>query len=290
MPLEGALMFRMNGSSSFGGSRRQLVLLAPSGAKVPDKFRNRRDDARGHSDLLADLQRLRGRVYLEDGAIRQRDLTPDGRHEQSADGESWHILVVGEGNQVCGCARYMSHSPQARVEDLGISTAPLVTGALTGEWVRTAIEAHMEEARRRGLGYVEVGGWALTEELRWSAAALHLALASYALAEILGGCLSIGSVTHRHASSSILRRIGGTPLRYQGMETGSYFDPRYGCDMELLTFDSSRPNPKYKAMLAGIEEELMSTALVVRDAFVPSVVHEPILLPAPVPVARLSAA
>lgn len=283
-------MFRMNGSSTLGGTRRKLVLLAPSGAKVPEKFRNRRDDARSHSDLLADLQRLRGRVYLEDGAIRPSDLTHDKRHVQSADEESWHILVTGENGDVCGCARYMCHPASARLEQLGVATAPLVTSPLTSDWVRSAIEAQMQEARRRGLGYVEVGGWALTEELRWSAAALHLALASYALAELLGGCLSIGTVTHRHASSSILRRIGGTPLQFQGIETGSYFDARYGCDMEILTFDSSKPNPKYKTMLADIQKELATCAQVVGDSFVPANGHEPVLLPAPIAVARLSAA
>lgn len=283
-------MFRMNGTSPSCGSRRQLVLLAPNGAQIPDKFRNRRDDARGHASLLGDLQRLRGRVYVQDGAIQTWDLTADGRHTQAADDESWHILVTGEDGRVAGCARYFSHSPNARIEDLGVATAPLVTNSLTRDWARAAIESQLQDARDRRLGYVEVGGWALTEELRWSAAALHLALASYALAEILGGCLSIGTVTHRHASSSILRRIGGTSLQYGGMEAGSYFDPRYGCDMEILTFDSSKPNPKYKSMLAEIQKELATSAQVVGSPFVPAVVREPVLLPAALPVAQLSAA
>ncbi|MFN7933246.1 MAG: hypothetical protein U0R19_07960 [Bryobacteraceae bacterium] len=283
-------MFRMNGSSACGGSARQLVLLAPAGAKVPDKFRNRREDSRSHSGLLAELQRLRGRVYMEDGAIKPWDLTADKRHVQDADDASWHILVTGEDGRVSGCARYYSHPRNARVDDLGVATAPIVTRSLTHNWARAAIEAHLEDARNRGLGYVEVGGWALTEELRWSAAALHLALASYALAEILGGCLSIGTVTHRHASSSILRRIGGTSLQYQGLEAGSYFDPRYGCDMEILTFDSGKPNPKYAAMLAEIQRELATRAQVVGESIVPAAIREPILLPASIPVGQLSAA
>lgn len=279
-------MFRINESSTASGTRRQLVLLAPVGARVPEKFRNRRENARSHSDLLADAQRLRGRVYLEDGAIKPWELTADKRHRQPADEDSWHILVTDDHGRVSGCARYLSHSKNSSVEDLGVSTAPLANSPLSGEWVRTAIEAQMQEARRRGLGYVEVGGWALSEELRWSAAALHLALASYALAEILGGCLSIGTVTHRHASSSILRRIGGTSLHHQGIEAGSYFDPRYGCDMEILTFDSGKPNPKYKSLLADIQKEMATRSTVVGDAFVPAMAHEPLLLPAP----QLSAA
>ena len=51
-------MFRINESSTASGTRRQLVLLAPVGARVPEKFRNRRENARSHSDLLADAQRL----------------------------------------------------------------------------------------------------------------------------------------------------------------------------------------------------------------------------------------
>ncbi|MBL8173222.1 MAG: hypothetical protein JNK48_01045 [Bryobacterales bacterium] len=283
-------MFRMNGSSASSQARRKLVLLAPEGARIPEKFRNRKDDSRSRTHLLAELQRLRGRVYLEDGAIKPRDLTSDKRHIQTADEESWHILVADENNRVSGCARYLSHSAFARIEDLGVSSAPIVTSPLTRLWARAAIDAQLQDARDRGLGYVEVGGWALTEELRWSAAALHLALASYALAEILGGCLSIGTVTHRHASSSILRRIGGASLQYGGMEAGSYFDPRYGCDMEILTFDSGKPNPKYKGMLLEIQKELSMEAQVVGDSLVPAVITEPVLVPATASLAQLSAA
>jgi hypothetical protein len=35
----------------------------------------------------------------------------------------------------------------------------------------------------------------------------------------------------------------------------SYYDPAYDCEMELLRFDSRRPNPKY----AGVIERLRET-------------------------------
>jgi hypothetical protein len=52
-------------------------------------------------------------------------------------------------------------------------------------------------------------------------------------------------VTTRHHSSSILRRLGGASLVDGEEEIPPYYDPDYGCEMELLTFDSTKPNPRY---------------------------------------------
>jgi len=58
--------------------------------------------------MLARLQRLRGSVYLEDGAITEADLTPDGRHLSPVDERAWHVLAVEAGGQVRGCVCVIS--------------------------------------------------------------------------------------------------------------------------------------------------------------------------------------
>jgi hypothetical protein len=81
-------------------------------------------------------------------------------------------------------------------------------------------------------------------------------LATYALAQKLGGCVGITTATVRNCSSRILRKIGGRPLEVAEQTLPAYYDPQYRCDMELLRFESSAPNPKYQARMARLADYL----------------------------------
>src|SRR5579863_8372851 len=104
-------------------THRRFVLLSPPGAPLRGAFRCVDDDVDWRNELLADMQRLRGRVYVQDGAISERDLTPDGRHVQQVDDESWHLLIVNPYNRVVGCTRYLQHSASTPFHRLRVRTA-----------------------------------------------------------------------------------------------------------------------------------------------------------------------
>src|ERR1035438_2542373 len=86
---------------------RRFILLSPPGVPLRGAFRQVDDDAVWRQELLSDMQRLRGRVYLQDGAISEQDLTADGRHVQLIDEESWHLLILNPHDRVMGCTRYL---------------------------------------------------------------------------------------------------------------------------------------------------------------------------------------
>jgi hypothetical protein len=44
----------------------------------------------------------------------------------------------------------------------------------------------------------------------------------------------------------MLRRIGLESLCADGAELPPYYDEQYGCQMEVLRFDSRSPSPKYR--------------------------------------------
>ena len=71
-----------------------LMLLAPSEAHVPGSFPAVDVNPKRHEEILAQLQRLRGSVYLHDGAITSDELSSDGRHILGIDGGSWHVVSV----------------------------------------------------------------------------------------------------------------------------------------------------------------------------------------------------
>jgi hypothetical protein len=247
---------------NLSGAGRRLVLLAPSASEIPAVFYNHHEDAELHDHLLREMQRLRGRVYLQDGAIEPSQLTRDGRHSVPADSSSWHVLTVDAENRVLGCARYLPYPNSVAFVDLGIRRCPLAQHDRWSGKFRNAVETQLSVARRDDLACVEVGGWALAEDLRASMEALRVALSSYALAYLLGGCIGFTTATTRHSSSSILRRLGGKPLVANGLEIPSYYDPQYNCEMEMLCFDSRQLNPRYRAWAEELQSDLMTAPVV----------------------------
>lgn len=243
-------------------AKRRFMLLAPAGVDPRGTFRQVEAEPGRRSDLLADMQRLRGRVYLRDGAITAKELTRDGRHVQAIDESSWHLLVVSNSGRVLGCTRYLQHNPDTRFQQLRVRTAAIAESEQWGSVLRNAVERELETARDRGFSFVEVGGWALDESLRGSTDALRSVLFTYAWSYTLGGCLGLSTATHRNGSAAILRRIGGRPLEYNGVELPPYYDPHYKCEMEVLRFDSRLPSPRYEEVIRQMQVEMTTVPVV----------------------------
>jgi hypothetical protein len=222
-------------------------------------------DAKRSEDLLAEMQTLRGSVYLRDGAIARADIT-DGRHQLDGDEESWHLLVLDKQNRVCGCTRYREYPNKTRFSQLRVSNSALAHCDRWGPKLKDAVEAEIALSRRLNLPYVELGGWALLEQFRGTTEAFRMAIATYGLAQALGGGVCISTVTRRNASASILRSIGGCPLTYASSELPPYHDPEYRCEMEVLRFWSWAPNPRFKVWIDRIKTELRDIPVLTRGA------------------------
>ena len=52
----------------------ELVLLAPPDCYVPESFRRRYVDRNRHARWLSEAQKVRGRIYLSDGAVQESQL------------------------------------------------------------------------------------------------------------------------------------------------------------------------------------------------------------------------
>lgn len=246
--------------SNYSGHR--LVLLAPQEfVGIPDFGRHTVDHNR-HADLLSAMQRFRGAVYLSEGAIQSSDLTADGRHSQATDEESWHVLSVDHNDAVKGCSRYREYHESVRFDYLGVSRSELAHSEAWSGRLMKAVQQEISVARERGISLVEVGGWAVAEEARLGADALRLALSTFALARMLGGCIGLTTATVRHCSSTILRKLGGRTLNVDGQEIPRYFDTAYDCDMEILRFDSAEPNPRFIEILDRLTADVASGEVV----------------------------
>jgi hypothetical protein len=132
------------------------------------------------------------------------------------------------------------------------------------EWrdkLRAAVRSEVTGARREGVAYAEVGGWAVSNGSR-PADCLMLILATFGLSQLLGGAFVMATATVRHASAPILRRLGGSHLQGDGYVVPPYYDPRYKCEMELLRFDTRRPNPKYAGLVQRLSASFPSISVI----------------------------
>ncbi len=252
---------RMRGLTA---SSRQMLLLAPSSSEVPGYFKDVCADPTRFDDLIRQMQVLRGRIYLEEGAIQPDQLT-HGRHQLSIDDGSWHLLIL-DNDHVRGCARYCEHTSGVTFPELAVADSAIAHSPIWGKRLKASIESELALAHRLKYPYVELGGWALTEEIRATAEALRMALASYGLARALGGGVGLSTVTHRNGSASILRRMGGRSLEHRGVELPPYYDPQFRCEMEVLRFYSWAPNPRYTIWIDGAAAELRTIPVVARHA------------------------
>lgn len=242
-------------------SPRRLVLLAPSGSEPPAFFDSVQTDPWRHEDLRAQMQELRGRVYLKDGALEPRQLT-QGRHQLDADERSWHLLSVDQEQKVLGCVRYREYPNETEFSELGVADAALARCPRWGKKLELAVEMELTISRHLDMAFVELGGWALHEELRRTTEALRMTLTAYGLLQSLGGAVAIATATHRNGSCSILKRIGGRRLKHERSELPSYHDPHYRCEMEVLRFYSWAPNPRYRALIDKVTAGLRAIPVV----------------------------
>lgn len=243
----------------------RLVLVAPPATSAVQMFRHVRIDRDEHQRLIRSVQAMRGSVYLEDGAIQPHELSPDGLHQTPEDQRSWHLLFMDRHGLVTACAWFLQHEVSVSFGDLRVRNSPL---ASSDEWhpkLWYAVEFELARARAEGLSYAELGGWAISKENRCTSECLLLSLATYSLSRTLGGALGMTTATVRHASSTILRRLGGVPLQAQGEVIPPYIDSRYGCTMEILGFDSRTPNPKYAPLVELLRRKLSSVPIVAAD-------------------------
>ena len=244
-----------------GRLRRRFVLLAPRYFHKAN-FADSAVNASLHQRLLIEAQKLRGRVALEEGAVEEWQLSADGRHIQPVDEKSWHLLTLDERGHVAACTRYLPHPNTVKFSELTVARSALATSEVWGEKFRQAIDADLALARKRKWSYVEMGGWVISEKLRCTTEAVRMVLTAYGLAQLLGGALGITTASTRRGSASILRKIGGESVLARGVELPSYYEPQHKCDMEILRFDSERPNPRYRTWIDDCRTHLEAAPVI----------------------------
>jgi hypothetical protein len=225
-----------------------LILAPASTVIIPPQFTQVIHNPSRHDQLLADMQRFRGKVYLADGAIQASSLT-DGRHAVDLDEHGWHLLSIDPEGKIYACLRYSEIFSVAQY--LGIP-----------DQFRKAVQVELKRAQHAHHCFGEVGGLAISEEHRASREFINLILASFGIIQVIGGCCGIATATVRHNSAGMLERIGLYRLTLDGVDLPVYLDDDYACEMVALRFDSLRPMPAYTGAVRRLRLEMEVTTVV----------------------------
>jgi hypothetical protein len=242
----------------------RLVILAPPDVAIPDQFTACEFDLERHSALIETIQRFRGSVYSEDGAVRGEHLSSDGLHLTPEDNHSWHLLLMNREGGIRACTWYREYDNRVYFDQLRLKQCALASSEKWRDTFWRAVEGEIRMAREQGLRYAEVGGWAVSPESRCTGEGLLLALATYGLGRIGGGVLGITTATIRHRSSTLLCRLGGRPLQFEDTVVPPYFDPHYDCVMEIVRFDSRQPDSRFSGLVEALHEKLLSIPVIAR--------------------------
>ena len=183
------------------------------------------------------------------------------RHQMQDDEKSWHLLRVRNDGKIAGCARVLVHPRDVTFSRLRIASSSAARCPLWARDVHDAVESELTHARRNGFAVIEPGGWVIDEERRGSCEAVSIAIRALAWAQILDDCIGFLTATAKHGSAAILRRLGARNLQARGQTIPGYFEPAWGCNAELLRFDTNSLNPRFEPALVSARCQL-STSVV----------------------------
>jgi hypothetical protein len=197
------------------------------------------------STVIADAQRLRASMYLQDEAIKPSDVTADGRYISPLDQNGVHFAVY-ENSGCVGCIRLNLHPTPVSAERLFLSHLINRFDEPFRSKYQSAINGFLGWSTAVGASFVgEVGGWAAAATQ--SNAKIHsvqLAIAVFAFSRFVNS-VGLASAAVRHGSNAMLTRIGGFPVRDKREELPSVYDRHYGCEMQILGF-GQEPHPRFR--------------------------------------------
>ena len=254
-----------------------MGVIAPSELPLPVVFRNPCPDRLFYEATIGEIQRFRGRVYLEEGAIAASALDEQQRHFSDWDYRSWHLFILDPHTEICGCVR-MTCLRALRGSDLKLYELIQRMEPAKASGYTAALQAILDDNQASSLSTVEIGGWAVSKELRNTSKAMLLASACWSLGQIAGPQVGFASATQRNQSAEIIRRLGGSRLCHHGVELPPFFDTAYGCDMEILTFDSEKPAHEYEPTVVDLKKFLVNALVLCTQRFGSNHAQEPAAL------------
>jgi hypothetical protein len=240
-----------------------LGVLAPPGFEDRNQvFAGFRRDPQQRQTRLEQIQRFRGKIYCEDGAIRPWDLDENECHRVDLDNHSWHFFILNARHEMTGCLRVAHYDGFPEVNRLKVKETLGRLHPEISEKYRKAIGAFLHESLEKGWSsFAEIGGWAVHKSAQ-NCKALLLICAGWALAGLFDFVV-LATAARRNNSSRILRRMGGFSLVHENTELGPVYDPYYACEIEIMGFEPTKIHPRFEDSVQVLKTHFQESMVVV---------------------------
>lgn len=255
----------MSGTGIFKDNH--FLLLAPANARIPSVFSRVEDNVKAHEAWLTKLQQLRGKIFLEDGAIKESQLDDQKRHVSKLDIDSWHFLVLGPEENLRGLMRcqiwyYDDRLPKLcelnlyglleRMQDLELR-----------QKFTTALNDFMHQPNDNTC-FMEVSALAVDAASQGFTIGSMLGISGYSIANIVDAYAAVGAGTDRHHTARFYHKLGGMSFKDPNnpeVVLPPFFDTGYDCQMDIMGF--KEPAPAIKEMITIVEEKLCAAQVYV---------------------------
>lgn len=232
------------------------MLLAPAGAPV-EAFANVTRDATAHEAMLHRVQRLRGEVYVDDGAAPEQLLDASGRHVAADDPLRWHIVLLDPEDAPIACVSLRLHMADARPEEVTVyELAHLADDDTFAPRLHRALGDVIDLARSEQVHFGEAGGMAVSTRVQHVGLGLVMSLAGWSLCRVVGHHIGVSGAGVRNGISSIHQRSGAWRLHDHEEALPQVLHPVFQDPIEVLGFDTRKPSDKCQPRLAALAEHL----------------------------------
>lgn len=233
------------------------TLLAPDSARLPAAMTRRASAV--HPQLLHALQAARVAVFGLDDSEEHEPV-------RTTDRAAWHFIATdGEGKPVGAMRLFIvdrRHEPLEPPDVLAFGHVAFPCPATRDSHLRALKGLFAQKAEETT--YIYAGGFFTTEKWRGSGLAAALGMAAIAMARLHHCRFAASFVSARDRAPELFALLGSLPLQdADGSVLPPFFCSRHGFPLQLMAFDSLRPDPKMEhgvdAMVGRMREMLVIT-------------------------------
>jgi hypothetical protein len=226
-------------------------------------------DARLYSELISEIQTLRGTVYREENILPLGNIDEKGQHSQEADFDSWHIAIQSPAGKLVSSIRILLREHGGRaipLSQLHFASALHRMEPQSRAAFNDALQLFLDDSRHIAPIFIEVSRLVTDKRHRNTSVPIINMAAVVAMSRIFGGARGIAAATTQYNWASVLRRLGMTELETEDDRVlGSYYDPLYGCSQQLLGLDTCTIASWAEPTVCDIEHGLATCTVFVRS-------------------------
>lgn len=236
-----------------------IEVIAPAHRPVEAIFNNVVEDPASYWRRLTQVQQFRGSVYVNEGFLRPDALDHEGRHVSPLDPDRWHLLVCDGDRHIKACLSLRLYDQAPAMHDLcAYELLERSTGRHLMRYT-AAIGSLIDQSKRDRVMFGEVGGWAVSPDVRNGAATISTILGAWALMRFVGDAIWVATVGRGKKADRILSRMGGFRLPEGGNSLPPFFDAGYNSEIDILGFDSRRPCESAVEAIHSLRRRLMDS-------------------------------